>query len=197
MTLLLASASTTRLRLLVAAGVEVEVRRPDFDEDGVKASLRARGMDAIELACALALAKAKAVTADAGQFVLGCDQTLELDDGVMLDKPESREEAAAQLRRMASRAHRLHAAAAVVQAGSIIWEKVESVTMHVRPLGEPFIQAYLDSEWEAIRWSVGGYHIEGRGAQLFDRVEGSHFAVQGLPLLPLLTFLRDRGLLIA
>ncbi len=78
----------------------------------------------------------------------------------------------------------------------IAWRHVESVTLRVRPLGEGFLQDYLDREWEEVRWSVGAYHVEGRGAQLFERIEGSLFAVQGMPLLPLLGFLRERGVLL-
>jgi septum formation protein len=193
--LILASASPARRRMLEAAGVPFEVRVPDFDEGGVKASLRTRGLGAAELAGALAAAKAEAVSAASGETVLGSDQTLELDDGSMLDKAGTREELERQLRRLSGRAHRLHAAAGIVEAGECIWQHVESVTMVVRPLGDEFVRDYLNRAFETVRWSVGGYHIEGRGAQLFERVEGSHFAVQGLPLLPLLQVLRDRGLL--
>lgn len=192
MKLLLASASAARRRMLEAAGVPFAVRVPAFDEDGVKAALRARGLGATELASALAEAKALAVTADPHDLVIGSDQVLELDDGTMLDKPGSREIAAAQLQRMSGRAHQLHAAAAIVQGGMSAWHHVETVTLHVRVLSEHFVRNYLDHEFETIRWSVGGYHIEGRGAQLFERIEGSHFAVQGLPLLPLLAELRTR-----
>lgn len=196
MKLLLASASAARRRMLEAAGVPFEVRVPEFDEGGVKAALRARGVAAIELATALAEAKAVAVTAAAGDLVLGSDQVLELDDGTMLDKPGSREEAEAQLRRLSGRAHKLYAAAMITESGMPVWGHVESATMHVRALSDDFIRTYLDREYETVRWSVGAYHVEARGAQLFERVEGSNFAVQGLPLLPLLDFLRTRGLLL-
>lgn len=196
MTLLLASASAARRRMLEAAGVPFEVVRPEFDEDGVKAALRAQGLTPAEIALALAVAKAGCVKAVAGALVLGSDQMLELDNGAALDKPGSREEAEAQLRRLSGRTHRLHAAAAIVADAAPVWQHVESVTMQVRPLGEAFVQEYLDREYDTIRWSVGGYHVEERGAQLFERIEGSHFAVQGLPLLPLLAYLRECGLLL-
>ena len=196
MRLLLASASAARRRMLEAAGVPFEVRVPDFDEDGVKTALRARRLGGAELALGLAEAKARATGADGGDLVLGSDQVLELDDGAMLDKPSSRADAEAQLRRLSGRAHKLHAAAVIVEGGVPVWRQVESVEMHVRALGDDFVQDYLDREYEAVRRSVGCYHVEGRGAQLFERIEGSHFAVQGLPLLPLLRFLRERGLLL-
>ncbi len=197
MRLLLASKSAARRRMLEAAGVPFEAVEANVDEDGVKAALRRRGTPAVPLALQLAEAKARTVSARPGEMVLGSDQVLELDDGAMLDKPRHRDEAAEQLRRISGRAHRLHAAACVVEGGVMAWSDVESVTMHVRPLSDGFIHDYLDREWEEVRWSVGAYHVEGRGAQLFERIEGSHFAVQGLPLLPLLGFLRERGVLLA
>jgi septum formation protein len=179
--------------MLEAAGIPFEARTPDFDEAGVKAALRADGLDAASLSMALAEAKARALVTEA--LVLGSDQTLELDDAAMLDKPGSPEELAGQLTRLSGRAHRLHAAAALVEGTQAVWRHVETVRMHVRPLSPAWIRAYVEREWDEVRWSVGGYHVEGRGAQLFERIEGSLFAVQGLPLLPLLAVLRDRGLI--
>jgi septum formation protein len=194
--LLLASKSAARRRMLEAAGVPFEGVQADLDENDVKASLRGQGLAARELALGLARAKALAVRASAEDLVLGSDQTLELDDGTMLDKPASPEDLLAQLHSLSGRSHKLHAAAAISRNGAIVWTKVESVTMHVRPLGVDFLRDYVSREYETIRWSVGGYHVEGRGAQLFERIEGSHFAVQGLPLLPLLAFLRQDGVLL-
>ena len=182
--------------MLDAAGVPFDAVDARIDEDDVKASLRATGLTAAELALGLAKEKALAVMAGAGDLVLGSDQTLELNDGVMLDKPESREELQAQLERLSGRTHKLHSAAAIAQNGAVVWTGIETVTMHVRTLGADFLRDYVEREYETVRWSVGGYHVEGRGAQLFDRVEGSHFAVLGLPLLPLLDCLRRRGLLL-
>lgn len=197
MKLLLASKSTARRRMLEAAGVPFEVADAGLDEAGVKASLRVRGASAQQLALGLAEAKALAVAAEPDVLVLGSDQTLELASGEMLDKPRDRVDALRHLRALSGRTHKLHAAACVAIAGEVVWRDVETATMHVRPLGEAFLRDYLDREWEAVRWSVGCYHAEGRGAQLFDRIEGSLFAVQGLPLLPLLGFLRERGLLLS
>jgi septum formation protein len=193
MKLTLASASGTRRRMLEAAGLEFEVRPAAIDEDAVKAGLREEGLDARALALALAEAKALAGSPHADEFVLGCDQTLERDDGSMIDKPRSRDELAAQLRSLACRPHCLHSAAVVVEHGAVVWREVETVTLFVRPLSEDFLAWYLDREYEAVRHNVGGYRIEGLGVQLFDRIDGSHFAILGLPLLPLLDYLRERG----
>jgi septum formation protein len=192
--LLLRSRSAARRRMLEAAGVPFEAVESRIDEDGVKAALKRRGLSAPEVAAALAEAKARGV--DAGEaLVLGSDQVLELQDGAMLDKPRDREEALRQLRSLSGRLHRLHAAACLVENGKVVWRDIETVTMDVRPLSEAFLESYLDREWEKVRWSVGAYHVEGRGAQLFERIDGSLFAVQGLPLLPLLGALRERGML--
>jgi septum formation protein len=192
--LLLASASAARRRLLEAAGVPFATVDTRFDEDDAKTALRACGIGAAKVAVRLAEGKARAACNSTEALILGCDQTLELADGTRLDKPADRADLIRQLGRMSGQSHRLHAAACIVEQGEMIWRCVESVTMHVRPLGSAFLRDYVDREWEQVRWSVGGYHVEGRGAQLFERIDGSHFAVQGLPLLPLLGFLRTRGL---
>jgi septum formation protein len=113
----------------------------------------------------------------------------------MLDKPESRAEALDQLRALSGQSHALHSAAAIAEGGRVTWRHVETARLVMRPLSEAFLLSYLDQEYPKVRGSVGAYHIEGRGAQLFDSVEGSHFAVLGLPLLPLLALLRERGFL--
>lgn len=194
MKLLLASQSATRRRMLEAVGVRFETAAPALDEEQAKAGLIEAGFEPRDLAEMLAEMKAKSVAAG-DALVIGADQTLELDDGTMLSKPASRADALAQLRRLSGRTHYLHSAAVVAEHGERIWGETESVTLEVRPLGEDFLTAYLDSEYEVIRFNVGSYRVEGPGAQLFEAVEGSHFAVLGLPLLPLLAFLRGRGVL--
>lgn len=191
--LLLASKSETRRRMLEAAGVPFGTTDSEADEEALKARLDGRG--ASEVAMALAEGKAFGAPAAPDTLVLGSDQTLELADGSTLSKPASPEEAAAQLRTLSGAAHRLHSAAAVAQGGAIVWRAVENVTLTMRPLSPGFIAGYLEREYEAIRWSVGGYRIESLGAQLFESIEGSHFAILGLPLLPLLAYLRQRGLI--
>ncbi len=193
MRLLLASQSAARRQMLEAAGVVFETVAAPLDEEEAKAGLAAAGFEPRDTAEMLAELKAKSVVAEAGTLVIGADQVLELDDGSMLSKPGSREEALAQLRLLSDGTHYLHSAAVVVEGGARVWGETETVAMDVRLLSQDFLQAYLDAEYEAVKGCVGGYRIEGRGAQLFEAVEGSHFAVLGLPLLPLLAYLRERG----
>lgn len=193
MRVLLASKSPARRAMLEAAGVAFETAEAELDEEAAKAGLIAAGFDPRGVAEELAQLKALSVEAAPEDIVIGADQTLELDDGTMLAKPADRGEAAAQLRAMSGRSHRLYSAAVAVEDGETRWWQSESVALSVRPLGDAFIEDYLDREWEHVRWSVGGYRIEGPGVQLFDRIEGSHFAILGLPLLPLLAYLRERG----
>lgn len=195
MRLLLASKSATRRRMLEAAGVPFGTAEAEFDEESAKTELRGRGLGAAELALALAQAKAVAVDAGPELIVLGSDQVLEREDGSVLDKAGSRAELGEQLRSLRGRPHRLHSAAVAVAGGKPVWHATETATLHVRQFSDAFLLSYLDREYEDVRWSVGGYHAEGRGAQLFERIEGSHFAVLGLPLLPLLDFLREREIL--
>lgn len=195
MKLLLASRSETRRSMLEAAGLAFDSVDVAFDEEGAKTGLIAAGFEPRDLAEMLAEMKARAATAPPATIVLGADQVLERDDGAMLSKPASREEAALQLRALSGRVHWLHAAAVLVEDGERIWGHTETVELKVRPLSESFIADYLDAEYEAIRWNVGGYRIEGRGVQLFEDIWGSHFAILGLPLLPLLDCLRTRGLI--
>lgn len=193
--LLLASNSAARRAMLHAACVNFDLSKPQLDEEKVNADLRESGVGPHALAMALAEAKALSCPGAQDGLVLGCDQTLETCDGEALDKPQTPADAAGQLRRLSGRVHQLHSAAAIVEDGEVVWRAYESVNMQVRGLSDAFIRAYVDEEYESIRWSVGGYLIEGRGVQLFERIEGSHFAVLGLPLLPLLSYLRSRELL--
>lgn len=196
MTLLLASQSAARRAMLDAAGVAHEAMASGVDEEAAKAAFRADGLAPRDLADALAELKALRVSNRVpGAMVLGGDQTLSLDDGIMLDKPADRAAAADQLRRLSGRTHMLHSAAVIAEAGRPVWRHVDRARMTVRPLSEAFIQSYLDREYAEIAGCVGGYRIEGPGAQLFARVEGSHFTILGLPLLPLLDYLRIRGVL--
>ena len=181
--------------MLDAAGVPFEAVSAQVDEEKVKAKLRLEALSAGTLAEALAEKKALSVGAGRVALVLGSDQTLELDDGSMLDKPTSPEEAYEQLRSMSGRTHRLHSAAAVAEDGKIVWSVAETAALTMRRFSDGFLKDYLAREYDAIRWSVGGYHIESTGVQLFERIEGSNFAVLGMPLLPLLAYLRERGVL--
>ena len=195
MRLLLASKSAARRAMLEAAGVPFETVESDLDEEAAKARLRSDGCDGRRLAEELARLKSLSVPADPGDLVLGSDQVLERGDGTILSKPTSRDEARAQLVALRGETHRLPSAAAIAQERALVWADAETVALTMRPFSDAFLEDYLDREYEAIRWSVGGYRIEGPGVQLFDRIDGSHFAILGMPLLPLLAQLRGRGVI--
>ncbi len=196
MTLIVASTSVTRQAMLIAAGVPHDVIAPGVDEGAAKQAFAARGLDGRALADALAELKAvKVSNRTPGRLVLGCDQTLERDDGLLFDKPG--EHVAEHLRQLSGRTHYLYAAAVVAEDGRPVWRHVERVSLVMRTLSDTFIEDYVRDEGTAVAGCVGGYRIEGRGAQLFDRIDGSHFAILGLPLLPLLRWLRDRHLLVS
>ncbi|MEP2987949.1 MAG: nucleoside triphosphate pyrophosphatase [Parasphingorhabdus sp.] len=188
--LVLASKSKARQAMLKAAGISFEVIAPDVDEDALKAD----GMTAENLASALADAKAVCLSdREDGRMILGGDQVLALEKGEMLDKPANKNEAKCQLLRMSGGEHRLCSAAAIAEHGSVIWRHVDIATMSMRSLSEEFVDRYVDDEWNLIRHCVGCYEIEGRGVQLFSNIKGSQFTIMGLPLLPLLDYLRLRG----
>jgi septum formation protein len=194
MTLVLASGSATRRAMLTAAGVPFTAQSPGVDEDAAKAGLV--GATPRDLSDALAELKALKVSARSpGALVLGSDSVVALSDGSLLNQPASREEAADHLRRMSGTRHELWSAAVIAEDGRPVWRHVEAARMFVRQLSDGFISRYLDAEWPAISGCVGCYRIEGPGVQLFSKVEGSQFTIQGLPLLPLLGYLRERGVL--
>lgn len=194
MRLILASQSSGRRAMLDAAGVPFDAIAPGVDEEAAKASLS--DLPPRDFADALAELKALRVSTRApGTLVLGCDSVVALDDGRILDKAVDRAQAAEHLRAMSGRRHHLYSAAVIAENGQPVWRFVDRATMQVRPLSEAFIEAYLDAEWEQARWCVGVYRLEGPGVQLFARIDGSHFTVIGLPLLPLLDYLRVRGVL--
>lgn len=194
--LVLASRSAGRRALLENAGIPHDVMTASIDEDAAKASLRARGLGARDLADALAELKALKVSAKCpGDLVLGCDQTLALDGGTMFDKAPDRSTLAGQLRQLSGKTHSLFSAIVLAEQGQPVWRHIERVRMTMRPLSDAFIADYLEAEGDGLLGCVGGYRIEGRGVQLFSRIEGSHFAIIGLPLLPLLDYLRTRGIL--
>ena len=181
--------------MLQDAGVSFDAVEAELDEEAAKGGLWGAGFDARGVAEELAQLKALSVRAGPGDLVLGCDQTLERDDGTLLGKPASVDEARGQLQSLRGATHQLHSAAVIAEGGEAVWWGSETASLTMRPFTDAFLETYLDREWDHIRWSVGGYMIEGPGAQLFERIEGSHFAVLGLPLFPLLSYLRERGLL--
>lgn len=192
--LILASQSPSRRAMLTAAGVPFTAESANVDEDAAKASLS--HLSTRDLADALAELKALKVSRRHPiALVLGSDSLVALADGSRLDKPESREQAAEHLTRMSGGTHRLWSAAVIAEAGRPVWRHVEAATLHVRPLSYSFIEAYLEAEWPVVAGCVGVFRIEGPGVQLFERIEGSHFTVLGMPLIPVLGYLRDRGVL--
>ena len=195
--IVLASASATRRAMLERAGLVVEIDSPRTDEDKIKRSMRAGGFDAAAMAEALAEQKARGVARrHAGTLVLGADQILECD-GKSFDKPNDLDTARNQLHELSARQHELVSAACIVQDGERLWHVVDRARLWIRPLGEEFIEGYLRAIGDAAFTGPGSYQVEGLGAQLFQRVEGDHFTILGLPLLPLLDFLRARGVLLA
>lgn len=197
MKLILASQSASRRAMLSAACIPHEAMAAGVDEESMKLSLRREGHDARALADALAELKATKLSRRfPGDLVLGCDSTVVLDDGTMIDKAESREASRLQLQMIRGRRHRLFSAAVICHGGSPVWRHVDVAKMYMRDFSDAFLDAYLDAEWPAIGGCVGGYQIEGYGVQLFDKIEGSQFTILGLPLLPLLDYLRTRGVLL-
>ena len=191
--LILASKSAARRGMLADAGVTFSVQVADVDEDAVKAAHDPA--DAAGLAVELARVKALAVSRhDTDAWVLGADQTLAFDGG-LVSKAGSLEEARARLVVMRGRDHQLHSGAALACNGQIVWTGVDTATMRVRAFSEAFLDAYLAAEGAALLACVGSYRLEGMGAQLFEAVEGDYFTVLGLPLWPVLAELRRAGVL--
>jgi septum formation protein len=192
-TLVLASTSRTRASLLQAAGFSTIADPPGVDEDEVKAAFRAEGADAGTCATALAEAKAERVSRRRpGKLVIGADQMLECN-GLWFDKPPDRDHARAQLVALRARTHMLITAACAFHDGANLWHTVERARLTMRPFSDAFLEAYLASVGDDVTGSVGAYRLEGLGAHLFSRIEGDWFTILGLPLLPLLDFLRGRG----
>lgn len=196
MTLVLASTSASRQAMLRGAGVAFEAIAPNVDEDEIKRAMVATGARARDVADALAEAKAVKISRRLpGALVLGSDQILECADGSLLDKPEGRAGAEAHLRRLMGAEHRLVCGAVIALDGQAIWRVVDTARLVMRPLSDAFIADYLDREGDAVLGAVGAYRIEALGAQLFSRIDGDHFTVMGLPLLPVLDYLRVRGVI--
>lgn len=191
--LILASKSAARRAMLEGAGVAFTVQVADVDEDALKA--RHDPADAAGLAIELARAKALAVSRrDGDAWVLGADQTLAFDGG-LVSKARSLGEARARLAAMRGRAHQLHSGAALAHNGQIVWSGVDTAEMRVRDFSDAFLDAYLAAEGDELLHCVGSYRLEGMGAQLFEAVEGDYFTVLGLPLWPVLAELRRAGAL--
>ncbi len=195
--LILASASPARAGLLAAAGLDFSIEPADIDEAAVRQSYGAAGTDVGDCALALAEAKAQYVSQQRDRaLVIGADQILVCGE-TWFEKPADAVQARAQLRELRGRSHRLMTAACAVRAGERLWHAVTAPKLRMRPFSDSFLEAYLTAEGPAILGTVGAYRLEGRGIQLFDRIEGDYFSILGLPLLELLAFLRDRGTLVS
>ena len=192
MDLILASTSPIRKALLADAGVAFRAEAPAVDEEALKAGHE--DSDA-ELAGALAEAKALAVGERFGEaLVIGSDSLVSVE-GRHFSKPRNREEAAEHLRFFSGRVMELTSAVALAQDGAVQWRHAGTARLQVRDLGEAFIAGYLEAEWPAVAYCVGVFRLEARGVQLFETIEGDHFTILGLPLLPLLGALRERGVM--
>ena len=191
--LILASGSEIRRQMLERNGIELEVHPARVDEEAVKDSLLAEGHKARDIADALAELKASRVAGKLpDRLVLGADQVLEFQ-GRLLSKAATIEEAQRQLEEVSGATHLLHSAAVIFEDARPVWRQVSSVRMTMRPLSSEQIAIYLEQAWPRVASSVGCYQIEEDGAQLFAQIHGSHFAILGLPLLEVLSYLNLRG----
>ncbi len=191
--LLLASGSATRLALLRAAGLEVTAHSPRIDEPAIRAALEQEAAGPRGIADTLAEMKARKI-ADRfpGSLVLGCDQVLDFE-GRAWGKPETPADALTQLGLFRGKSHDLHSAVVLYDAGTPVWRHVGHAKMTMRNATDAWLRAYVDRNWEEIRHSAGAYQLESEGIRLFSAIEGDYFAILGLPMLPLLIYLGQRG----
>jgi septum formation protein len=195
---ILASGSSSRRTMLAAAGIDFTVVVPDIDEDALRAKMPAKmANDGRAVAEHLAERKALAVNArHPHALVLGCDQVL-VCEGRLFTKALDASEAGAALKALRGRPHELISAAVIAKGEDPVWRCTDVATLAMRDFSDAFLEHYLSKELPDVLGSVGCYRIEGRGAQLFDRVDGDQFTIRGLPLIPLLAELRSRGALLS
>lgn len=193
--LILASASQARATMLRDAGIPFEAVPADIDEEAIKDAARAAGRAPEAIAADLAIAKARTIAAARPEaLILGSDQVL-IHRGRLLSKPHDLDAARTQLRDLRGDTHRLVSAAALVRGNDVVWHQAQTVTLTIRPFSDRFLDDYLARIGDLALTSVGCYHLEGLGAQLFVSVDGDYFTVLGLPLLAVLAALRDQGVL--
>lgn len=191
-TLILASQSATRLHLIQNAGMPVRAVPSRVDEAAIKEALIADGASPKDTADQLADAKARKVAMKMPGLVLGCDQVLAFD-GEIFSKPATAQDAVQQLKRLRGNTHELYSAAVLYQDSEPIWRHVGHVRLWMRVTSDAYLSDYVERNWSSIQHSVGSYQIEGEGVRLFERIDGDHFNILGLPLLELVTFLVGRG----
>jgi len=192
--LILASGSASRRTLLEGAGLKAETVKPFVDEEVAKTSMRADGMGIGEQAMGLAELKALKVSRQNAGLVIGGDQMLALGD-TAFDKPADMAGARAHLEQLSGQTHTLETAIVIAEDGQIVWRHLARPKLTMRPLSAGFITHYLEAMGEDVLTTVGAYKLESLGGQLFTKIEGDYFSILGLPLLPLLGYLRTRGIL--
>jgi len=192
---ILASTSASRNALLRAAGVSFDAIAPGVDEDAAKAALQGEGATPRDIADALAELKAVRVSRrNPDALVIGADSTLDLD-GALIGKAADVDEARQRLRALRGRSYKLHSGVVAARDGQPIWREVSTSTLKMRDISDAFLEDYLARQGEAVLSSVGCFHLEGEGVQLFERVDGDYFGILGLPLIGLLDLLRRHGAL--
>lgn len=192
--LILASGSAIRAQILSEAGLAYEVISKPVDEAAIKDSMLSEGSRLRDIADALAEAKALRVSRTEPGFVIGADQIMVMDDK-LFDKPPTIEAARERLKGMRGKSHKLMGAIVVCENGQAVWRHLSVTTLTVREFSDAFLDQYIEMEGESLTRSVGAYRFEGPGAHLFSKVEGDFFSILGLPLLPLLDYLRTRGVI--
>ncbi len=190
--LLLASGSAIRAKLLRDAGLQFDVQSVGVDEGEIKKSLLAEGAHPEDIALTLAEIKAMRAQAKPGQYVIGADQVL-FCQGRLYDKPVSRQNAKEQLLSLRDHSHQLISAVCVVKDNRMLWHHIDTAELVMRNFSDAFLDAYIDQCKDVILTSVGAYQVEGQGIQLFRQIKGDYFTILGLPLLPLLDFIRLHG----
>jgi nucleoside triphosphate pyrophosphatase len=193
--LVLASGSSIRAQLLRNANVEFEVMVPRVDEDSVKLAMMAESALPRDIADALAEMKARKISGKLPEaWVIGCDQVLDFK-GQLISKPESADQAVAQLARMRGQVHKLLSAAVIYENGQPIWRHVGQVRLRMRDTSDQYLNDYVTRNWDEIRHSAGAYMLEAEGVRLFATIDGDYFNVLGMPLLEILNFLAQRGVI--
>ena len=192
---ILPSGSRSRAAMLSASGLDIQIQPAELDETSVKNACRDQGKSVDFVAAQLAREKAAAISAaNEDVYVIGADQMLDCD-GQWFDKPPDLEAAAESLIKLRGRSHDLVTSASIVRNGEEVWRLTDRATLHMRDFSDRFLDQYLSDVGELALTSVGAYQLEGRGAQLFERIEGDYFTILGLPLLPLLSYLREQELI--